>query len=32
METVSRQWNDLLVDSMRKLPEEWMDPIFDKLG
>jgi len=31
MEGISRQWNELLVDSMKKLPENWMDPVFEKL-
>ncbi|MES2733834.1 MAG: peptidase [Bacteroidota bacterium] len=31
MDNVSREWNELLVDSMKKLPDDWMTPIFDKL-
>jgi putative proteasome-type protease len=29
MENISRQWNDLLVESMKKLPEDWMKPLFE---
>ncbi|GIV35504.1 MAG: hypothetical protein KatS3mg031_3039 [Chitinophagales bacterium] len=29
--SVSRKWNELLKESMKKLPEDWMDAVFRKL-
>ncbi|WP_044129987.1 peptidase [Rudanella lutea] len=32
MDEISHQWSALLNNSVRKLPNYWMDPIFEKLG
>jgi len=30
MDAVSKQWNALLNNSVQKLPNDWMEPIFTK--